>query len=52
MVESSHHSEKTKKNLMSRLNRIEGQIRGIKGLLKMMFIVMMSLHNYLLLNRH
>ena len=27
----SHHSEKTKKNLMTRLNRIEGQIRGIKG---------------------
>lgn len=30
----SHHSEKTKKNLMTRLNRIEGQIRGIKGLIE------------------
>jgi len=30
----SHHSEKTKANLLSRLNRIEGQIRGIKGLIE------------------
>src|SRR5437764_1355050 len=30
----SHHSDKTKKNLVSRLNRIEGQIRGIKGLIE------------------
>lgn len=30
----SHHSEKTKKNLVTRLNRIEGQIRGIKGLIE------------------
>lgn len=30
----SHHSEKTKKNLQTRLNRIEGQIRGIKGLIE------------------
>jgi CsoR family transcriptional regulator, copper-sensing transcriptional repressor len=29
----SHHSDKTKQNLVSRLNRIEGQIRGIKGLI-------------------
>ncbi|WP_043929894.1 metal-sensitive transcriptional regulator [Bacillus sp. EB01] len=29
----SHHSEKTKSNLITRLNRIEGQIRGIKGLI-------------------
>ncbi|MEH7455318.1 metal-sensitive transcriptional regulator [Gottfriedia acidiceleris] len=28
----SHHSEKTKQNLVTRLNRIEGQVRGIKGL--------------------
>lgn len=27
----SHHSLKVKSNLTSRLNRIEGQIRGIKG---------------------
>jgi DNA-binding FrmR family transcriptional regulator len=30
----SHHSESTKKNLVSRLNRIEGQIRGVKGLIE------------------
>lgn len=30
----SHHSEKAKKNLVSRLNRIEGQIRGIKRLIE------------------
>lgn len=29
----SHHSDKVKKNLVSRLNRIEGQIRGIKRLI-------------------
>ncbi|WP_080845797.1 metal-sensitive transcriptional regulator [Cytobacillus gottheilii] len=30
----SHHSEEVKKNLTTRLNRIEGQIRGIKGLIE------------------
>lgn len=30
----SHHSEKTKDNLISRLNRIEGQIRGVKGMIE------------------
>jgi DNA-binding FrmR family transcriptional regulator len=30
----SHHSEKMKHNLISRLNRIEGQIRGVKGLIE------------------
>lgn len=30
----SHHSETTKKNLVTRLNRIEGQVRGIKGLIE------------------
>jgi CsoR family transcriptional regulator, copper-sensing transcriptional repressor len=30
----SHHSDKTKKSLVSRLNRIEGQIRGVKGLIE------------------
>ncbi|GAA0330824.1 metal-sensitive transcriptional regulator [Bacillus carboniphilus] len=30
----SHHSDKVKSNLVSRLNRIEGQIRGIKGLIE------------------
>ncbi|CAH0171409.1 Copper-sensing transcriptional repressor CsoR [Peribacillus sp. Bi96] len=31
---TSHHSEAVKKNLTTRLNRIEGQIRGIKGLIE------------------
>lgn len=31
---SSHHSEKTKAALMTRLNRIEGQVRGIKRLIE------------------
>lgn len=30
----SHHSEDVKRNLISRLNRIEGQIRGVKGLIE------------------
>ncbi|MBD0383160.1 metal-sensitive transcriptional regulator [Paenibacillus sedimenti] len=30
----SHHSDKLKSNLTVRLNRIEGQIRGIKGLIE------------------
>lgn len=30
----SHHSEKEKRNLITRLNRVEGQIRGIKGLIE------------------
>lgn len=30
----SHHSEKMKKNLITRLNRVEGQIRGIKGMIE------------------
>ncbi|MDF2958504.1 MAG: CsoR family transcriptional regulator [Paenibacillus sp.] len=30
----SHHSDKIKSNLVSRLNRIEGQIRGVKGLIE------------------
>lgn len=34
ITRKSHHSEKTKKNLVTRLNRIEGQIRGIKGLIE------------------
>src|SRR5690554_6210194 len=29
----SHHPERVKKDLTSRLNRIEGQIRGIKGMI-------------------
>ncbi len=29
----SHHPERMKKNLTNRLNRIEGQIRGIKGMI-------------------
>ena len=30
----SHHPERTKKDLTNRLNRIEGQIRGIKGMVE------------------
>ncbi|WP_409291676.1 metal-sensitive transcriptional regulator [Peribacillus sp. SCS-37] len=30
----SHQSEAVKKNLTARLNRIEGQIRGIKGMIE------------------
>jgi CsoR family transcriptional regulator, copper-sensing transcriptional repressor len=30
----SHHSQAVKKNLVTRLNRIEGQIRGVKGLIE------------------
>ncbi|MDR0271473.1 metal-sensitive transcriptional regulator [Paenibacillus sp.] len=30
----SHHSDKVKNSLVSRLNRIEGQVRGIKGLIE------------------
>ncbi len=29
----SHHSTATKKDLTTRLNRVEGQIRGIKGMI-------------------
>ena len=31
---SSHHSDKTKQVLVVRLNRIEGQVRGIKGMIE------------------
>ncbi len=30
----SHHSEKTIRDLVSRMNRIEGQVRGIKGMIE------------------
>lgn len=30
----SHHSEKTIRELVNRMNRIEGQIRGIKGMIE------------------
>jgi len=33
-VRKSHHSDQAKSSLISRLNRIEGQIRGIKGLIE------------------
>ncbi|MBD3921117.1 metal-sensitive transcriptional regulator [Paenibacillus sp. PR3] len=33
-VRKSHHSDKMKSSLVSRLNRIEGQIRGLKGLIE------------------
>ncbi|MGB8956372.1 MAG: metal-sensitive transcriptional regulator [Tumebacillaceae bacterium] len=31
---NSSHSDKVKSNLMTRLNRIEGQIRGVKGMIE------------------
>lgn len=30
----SHHDEKTVKELINRINRIEGQMRGIKGMIE------------------
>ncbi|CAM4409960.1 metal-sensitive transcriptional regulator [Paenibacillus tarimensis] len=30
----SHHSDKLKSNLISRLNRIEGQVRGVRGMIE------------------
>ncbi|MFM1650619.1 metal-sensitive transcriptional regulator [Brevibacillus sp. B_LB10_24] len=33
-VRKSHHSDKVKNSLINRLNRIEGQVRGIKGLIE------------------
>lgn len=33
-MRKSHHSQEMKSNLVSRLNRVEGQIRGIKGLIE------------------
>lgn len=33
-VRKSHHSERLKANLASRLNRIEGQVRGIKRMIE------------------
>jgi CsoR family transcriptional regulator, copper-sensing transcriptional repressor len=30
----SHHDDKTVKELINRMNRIEGQIRGIKGMIE------------------
>jgi len=33
-IRKSHHSDKLKANMTTRLNRIEGQIRGIKGLIE------------------
>jgi len=31
---TSHHDDKTIKELVNRMNRIEGQIRGIKGMIE------------------
>lgn len=30
----SHHSDRVKSNLINRLSRIEGQVRGVKGLIE------------------
>jgi DNA-binding FrmR family transcriptional regulator len=34
VMRKSHHSDKVKNSLINRLNRIEGQIRGLKGLIE------------------
>ena len=33
-VKTAHHSEKLKNNMVSRLNRIEGQVRGITKMIR------------------
>ncbi|MFX3636103.1 MAG: metal-sensitive transcriptional regulator [Candidatus Pristimantibacillus sp.] len=33
-VRNSHHSDKMKSSLISRLNRIEGQVRGVKAMIE------------------
>lgn len=33
-VRTSHHSDKTVRELVNRMNRIEGQVRGIKGMIE------------------
>lgn len=33
-IRHSHHSQEMKGKLVSRLNRIEGQIRGVKGMIE------------------
>lgn len=33
-VRRSHHSDEMKSNMIRRLNRVEGQIRGIKGMIE------------------
>lgn len=33
-IRVSHHDEKTIKELVNRINRIEGQLRGIKGMIE------------------
>lgn len=33
-VRHSHHSDEMKSNMIRRLNRVEGQIRGIKGMIE------------------
>ena len=33
-VRKSHHSEQTIRELVNRVNRVEGQIRGIKGMIE------------------
>ena len=33
-VRLSHHDDKTVKDLINRMNRIEGQVRGIKGMME------------------
>lgn len=34
IIRNSHHSDKMKSSLISRLNRIEGQVRGVKAMIE------------------
>lgn len=33
-IRTAHHDDKTIKDLINRLNRIEGQVRGVKGMIE------------------
>ena len=43
---SKHRSDKEYKDLMNRLSRIEGQVRGIKGMLERTLIVRRFWYRY------
>jgi DNA-binding FrmR family transcriptional regulator len=33
-IRKSHHTDKTKKDIINRLNRVEGQVRGVKAMVE------------------
>ena len=45
---TKHRSDDERKKLINRLSRIEGQIRGIKGMVEMTLIVLTFLYSPLL----